>query len=86
VTASLVDDEIIIAVIWEGECWDMLRDLETYPKRVSGGYVCDECPEVDRPVFSSREGLWCAEVFADISHMPGPTVALAWTVTPRPGV
>jgi hypothetical protein len=38
VTASLVDDEIIIAVMWEGECWDMLRDFETYPKRVRDGY------------------------------------------------
>jgi hypothetical protein len=27
------------------------------------GYVCDECPEDDRPVFPSREALWRAEVF-----------------------
>jgi hypothetical protein len=63
VTASLVDDEIIIAVMWEGECWDMLRDFETYPKRVRDGYVCDECPEKHRLVFPSRDGLWRTEVF-----------------------
>jgi hypothetical protein len=63
ITATLAYDAISIAAVWDGHCWDMLHFFETYPKRVPNGYVCDQCPENDRPVFSSREALWRAEVF-----------------------
>ena len=63
VTATLVDGEMSIPVIWEGICWDVLCWFETYPKRIPGGYVCDECPEDTRPIFPTREALWRAEVF-----------------------
>ncbi len=63
ITASITCDEIAIAVEWHGLLWDILQDFETYPQRVSNGYVCEQCPEDSRPVFASREALWRAEVF-----------------------
>ena len=62
-TAGLSDDEINVWVDWQGQCWDILRCFETSPKRVPGGYVCDLCPEHDRPLYPIREHLWRAEVF-----------------------
>jgi hypothetical protein len=63
VTAGLTDDEINVYINWQGTFWDMFDGFETYPRRVPNGYVCDQCPENDRPVFPSREALWRAEVF-----------------------
>jgi hypothetical protein len=63
VAATLAHDEISIPVIWDDTDWDVLHWFETYPKRVPHGCVCDQCPEDDRPVFPSRDALWCAEVF-----------------------
>jgi hypothetical protein len=37
--------------------------LETIPKRVTGGYVCDLCPRESRPVLPDRPALWIAELF-----------------------
>lgn len=58
VTASLTTWEINVDVEWRGTAWDMLISLEARAKRVPGGYVCDLCPEGDRPIFSSREAVW----------------------------
>jgi hypothetical protein len=63
VTAWLTRTEIEIVVNWEDTFWDFLRCFETFPKRVTGGYVCDQCPKDSRPTFPSRYALWCAEVF-----------------------
>ncbi len=86
VTAGLVTDEIGIAVEWDGVGWDMLRYFETYPMRILGGYVCSECPEDDRPVFPSREALWCAEVFEPflewVNHDLAGAAALSISGTP----
>jgi len=87
VTAELAYDEIGIAVIWDGICWDMLHFFETYPKRVPNGYVCDQCPKDDRPVFPSREALWRAEVFEPflewVNHDLANSVAVSISGTPH---
>jgi hypothetical protein len=57
VTAWLTRTEIEIVVNWEDTFWDFLRCFETFPKRVTGGYVCDQCPKDSRPTFPSRYGL-----------------------------
>ena len=63
VTACIMCDEITVVVEWQGFCWDVIQDFETYPRRVANGYVCHQCPEDNRPVYSSREALRCVEVF-----------------------
>lgn len=63
VTASLTTWEINVYVEWRETAWDMLISLDACAKRVPGGYVCDLCPEGDRPIFPSREALWQAELF-----------------------
>lgn len=63
VTACLTYDEINVIVQWQGTYWDSLLSLDALPKRVPSGYVCDLCPEDDRPVFSSPEAIWRAEIF-----------------------
>ena len=80
-TATLSYDEISIAVVWNNECWDMLRYFETYPKRVPGGYVCEECPADSRPTFPSREALWRAEVFEPFLEWVNQNLAHAEAVS-----
>ena len=80
-SATVTDDEIIVAVNWDGICWDLLQDFETYPKRVPGGYVCRECPANIRPVFPSRSGLWRAEVFEPFLQWVNQDLARAEAVS-----
>ena len=65
----------------------MLHFFETYPKRVPNGYVCDQCPKDDRPVFPSREALWRAEVFEPflewVNHDLANSVAVSISGTPH---
>ena len=61
--AWLSHNEIQIVVSWAGTFWDFLRDFETFPKRVPGGYVCDQCPADTRTTFATRQALWHDEVF-----------------------
>lgn len=86
ITACIICDEITISVEWQGFFWDILRDFETYPQRVPNGYVCSECPEDNRPVFSSREALWRAEVFEPflkwVNHDLANAVAVSISGTP----
>jgi hypothetical protein len=55
--------EICVVANHEGECWDFLLSLETTPRRVPGGYVCDLCPPESREVFAHRSALWTFELF-----------------------
>jgi hypothetical protein len=80
-TAALTYDGISVAVTWNDTCWDMLGYFETYPKRVQGGYVCDQCPQEDRPVFPSREALWQAEVFGPFLEWVNRDLAQAEAVS-----
>lgn len=63
VTAVFTDSEIAINVDWQDTFWDVIQWFEAPPKKVPGGYVCDLCPQDDRPVFSSREDLWNDHIF-----------------------
>jgi hypothetical protein len=63
VTAAIRHNEIVIYAEWLGFCWDILREFETFPQKVSGGYACSQCPEDDCPVFDSPGALRRAEVF-----------------------
>ena len=55
--------EINVAVIHEGECWDLLTSLETIPELAPSGFyyclLCKEPPEY----FVSREVLWQVHLF-----------------------
>jgi hypothetical protein len=62
ITAMIRHNQIAIYAEWLGFCWDILREFETFPKKVSGGYTCSQCPEDNRPVFDSSDALRRAEV------------------------
>jgi hypothetical protein len=55
--------DLCVHVTWDDQCWDILSSLDTYPKRVPGGYICTQCDPATRPTFSSREELWVADLF-----------------------
>jgi hypothetical protein len=57
------DTDIAIPIDWNDAFWDIIQWFEARPKRVPGGYVCDLCPEGNRPVYSSREEIWRIEIF-----------------------
>jgi hypothetical protein len=63
VTACVSGEDISIPIVWNDTFWDVLQWFEASPKRAAGGYVCDLCPENDRPVYSSREEIWRIEIF-----------------------
>src|SRR5437868_1997466 len=58
IAGELTTWEIIVSVTHEDEFWDALLWLETVPKHIEGGYVCDLCPPESRPIFPDRESLW----------------------------
>ncbi len=60
---ATLTNELCIRVTWDDDWWDMLTCLESYPKRVPGGYVCTECDPATRATFSTREALWADELF-----------------------
>jgi hypothetical protein len=52
-----------IPIMWNDTFWVVLQWFESAPKHVPRGYVCDLCPEDDRPVYPSREEIWRIEIF-----------------------
>jgi hypothetical protein len=85
-TATVVEWEIDVDVVWECTHWDQILWLDARPKRASGGYVCDLCPEDTRPT----PGIWQTEIFEpfqrwddDLRNAEG--LSVSGTLTEQPG-
>jgi hypothetical protein len=61
----------------QGACWDFLLDMDTEPRRVPGGYVCDLCPSEPRPVFPNRPALWTDHLFEPFLEWVNESLAKA---------
>lgn len=48
---------LCVAVEWEGECWDLLLDLDIVPVRTSTGYQCALCEPLYKKLFRSKKAL-----------------------------
>ena len=55
--------ELLVAVEWQGDCWDTLGCFEAVPIKTPGGYCCALCPAEKQVSFSSREALWQDHLF-----------------------
>lgn len=68
--------ELVIAVEWQGHCWDLLECFEAAPARRANGYYCNLClPEAQIP-YPSREALWRNHLFEPFADW------LAYTLLP----
>jgi hypothetical protein len=81
VTAYVGDGDISIPINWHDTNWDIIQWFEGSPRRFQGGYVCDLCPEDNRPVYSSREEIWRIEVFEPFLTWVNDDLAKAETVS-----
>ena len=61
--ASVSAWEVIVSAEWEGDCVDLVFEVDVGPQRVPGGYVCDRCEPEKREVFPTREALWRDHLF-----------------------
>src|SRR5664280_2296437 len=51
--------DIAVAVDYRGECWDLLVDLDVFPKRTSAGdHYCEFCLPESRKFYRSRKELF----------------------------
>ena len=57
-----------IAAHHEGECWDLLLDLDCVVKSDRGRYWCGLCEQGARPCFSKTEDLWHDHVFVPLAR------------------
>jgi hypothetical protein len=74
---ATLTDELCIHVTWDDDWWDMLTCLESYSKRVPGGYVCADCDPATRATFPTREALWVDELFEPLLLWINETLAPA---------
>ena len=50
---------IVVAVDYQGECWDLLTEFDVFPKRNSAGdYYCDQCLPGSIKYYRSRMELF----------------------------
>ena len=58
-----------VEAIRDGECWDILLDLDAAPEDVQGGVNCALCR--DGRVWPSRDALWADHLWAPFSAWLG---------------
>jgi hypothetical protein len=71
---------LAVQVDYRDKCWDFIFDIDAFPVRVAGGYACSCCDPSTRPVYSSREALWCGEVFEPFYEWIALKLALARSI------
>ena len=49
-------DGLAVEAVRNGECWDIILDLDAAPETVQGGVTCTLCG--DGRVWPSQEALW----------------------------
>ena len=58
---------IVVGVNHQGECWDLLADLDIAPERLTtGGYVCGFCDVDTRTIYPTRESIWIEHGFESL--------------------
>lgn len=64
---------------WGEENIDSMAWMETYPKRIDAGYICELCREFgkDLRVFPTRESLWEDHIFEVILETVNEKIAAA---------
>jgi hypothetical protein len=81
ITGSLTESGLCVSAKYQGECWDVLFDVDAYPKKVPAGYVCRECMPEHKKVFVSREALWADHLFETLLTWVNEKLARAqWLV------
>jgi len=63
-----------VTVTHEGECWDVLLDLDFVPESVAGGVVCKLCIERPRKVFLTRDALFLDHIIVPFLEWAGATL------------
>jgi hypothetical protein len=63
ISGSLTESGLNVSAEYQGECWDLLFDVDAYPKKVPEGYVCRECLPGYQKLFVSRSDLWADHLF-----------------------
>jgi len=59
-------NEIIIAAVYRGVCWDILKSIELYPCKNEQGYFCSECNKTPPLYYGSLKKLYLAHNCDDI--------------------
>lgn len=55
---------MVIGVDYQGECWDLVADLDIAPERLTtGGYICGLCDADSRMIYPTREAIWMEHGF-----------------------
>lgn len=72
--------EIAVAVIYEGQCWDLLVVFESAPLAVADGIVCGLCDPDKRVVYPTRASLYCAHMFQPLADWIVTSLAASWAL------
>jgi hypothetical protein len=59
-------NEIIIAAVHRGICWDILKSIELYPCKCEQGYFCSECNDNPPFFYTSLKDLYLKHNCYDI--------------------
>jgi len=59
-------NEIIIAAVYRGICWDILKSIELYPRKNEHGFFCSECRITPSLYYGSLKELYLAHNCDDI--------------------
>jgi hypothetical protein len=65
-SVCLSKDELAVHLEWQGEWWDMIIDLDAWPRPTRGGYKCKCCWDErgeSAEIFPSLEALWQDHLF-----------------------
>ena len=58
---------IVVPVYYQGECWDLIREFDVFPKRNSAGdYYCDQCLPESLKYYRTRKELYEKHSFEPI--------------------
>lgn len=63
IVATLTRTGISVSVEVQGDCWDLIFDMDAVPVPTHQGYVCALCPEEASEVYASRAALWRNHLF-----------------------
>lgn len=65
-TVWLANDALRVAVDWKGKPWDVIFDMDLYPRQTPDGFKCTLCEAEDgepATLFPTREALWQDHLF-----------------------
>ena len=63
VSASLLEDELIVQARMDRHVFDLIADFEAWPQHTPLGYVCNLCRPETREVYRTRTEFWRRHVF-----------------------